>query len=90
LKNGHIPDGSSVLTVGWGQTSDGKKFKSVAILNLICLFCLEVAGLSDDLHYANLVTLSHEECLAAFGTQVNEQMLCVAGNYNEGTCRVCF
>ncbi|KAJ3632580.1 hypothetical protein MTP99_009580 [Tenebrio molitor] len=69
LKNGHIPDGSSVLTVGWGQTSD------------------EVAGLSDDLRYANLVTLSHEECLAAFGTQVNEQMLCVAGNYNEGTCR---
>jgi secreted trypsin-like serine protease len=69
LKNGHIEDGASVLTVGWGQTSD------------------EVAGLSDDLRYANLVTLTHEECLAAFGTQVNEDMLCVAGNYNEGTCR---
>ncbi|KAJ3632577.1 hypothetical protein MTP99_009577 [Tenebrio molitor] len=68
-KGGHIPDGSSVITLGWGQTSD------------------EVAGLSDDLHYANVVTLTHEECLAAFGSQIIEEMLCVAGNYNEGTCR---
>jgi hypothetical protein len=38
----------------------------------------------------NVVTLTHEECLAAFGSQIIEEMLCVAGNYNEGTCRVCF
>jgi hypothetical protein len=90
LKNGHIEDGASVLTVGWGQTSDGWQFKTFDFSNLNCVLCLEVAGLSDDLRYANLVTLSHEECLAAFGTQINEDMLCVAGNYNEGTCRVCF
>jgi secreted trypsin-like serine protease len=47
----------------------------------------EVAGLVDDLNYVYLVTLSNEECRLAFGNQVNDNMVCVDGNYNEGTCR---
>ncbi|KAH0807464.1 hypothetical protein GEV33_015327 [Tenebrio molitor] len=47
----------------------------------------ETAGLVDDLRYVNLVTLSNEECRMVFGNQVNDNMVCVAGNNNEGTCR---
>jgi secreted trypsin-like serine protease len=50
--------------------------------------CLEIAGLVDDLNYVFLVTLSNEECRLAFGNQVDDNMVCVEGNYNEGTCRV--
>jgi secreted trypsin-like serine protease len=47
----------------------------------------ETAGLVDDLNYVDLVTLSNEECTLAFGNQVNENMVCVAGNNNQGICR---
>jgi hypothetical protein len=62
-----------------------------AILQLVLMkyiLCSEVAGLIDDLNYVYLVTLSNEECRLAFGNQVNDNMVCVDGNYNEGTCRV--
>lgn len=49
---------------------------------------LEAAGLIDGLNYVHLVTLSNEECKLAYGSQVTENMLCVEGNYNEGTCKV--
>lgn len=51
-------------------------------------FSTAVAGLVDQLNYVYLTTLSNEECRLAFGNQVNEKMVCVDGNYNEGTCRV--
>jgi secreted trypsin-like serine protease len=69
LASSTLPDSASVVTVGWGQTSD------------------EIAGLVDDLNYVFLVTLSNEECRLAFGNQVDDNMVCVEGNYNEGTCR---
>ncbi|XP_068904406.1 brachyurin-like [Tenebrio molitor] len=47
----------------------------------------EAAGLVDELNYVHLVTLSNEECKLAYGSQVTENMLCVEGNYNEGTCK---
>jgi secreted trypsin-like serine protease len=47
----------------------------------------ETAGLVDALNYVYLVTLSNEECRLAFGDQVNDNMVCVDGNYNQGTCR---
>ncbi|XP_063913451.1 brachyurin-like [Zophobas morio] len=65
----NLPDGTSVATLGWGQTSD------------------EEAGLVDGLNYVFLVTLSNEECRLAFGNQITDNMVCVDGNYNEGTCR---
>ncbi|KAJ3632591.1 hypothetical protein MTP99_009590 [Tenebrio molitor] len=64
-----LPEGASVLTAGWGQTSD------------------DGTGLVDDLRYINLVALSDDECKLAFGNQVNENMVCLAGNDNGGTCR---
>jgi secreted trypsin-like serine protease len=69
LAGSELPDSTSVLTYGWGQTSD------------------EATGLVDDLNYVDLVTLSNEECKLAFGDQVNENMVCVAGDTNEGICK---
>jgi secreted trypsin-like serine protease len=64
-----LPDNSSVVTLGWGQTSD------------------DGTGLVNDLNYVDLITLSNDECKLAFGNQVNENMVCVKGNSNEGTCK---
>jgi secreted trypsin-like serine protease len=48
----------------------------------------EATGLVDELNYVNLVTLSNDECKSAYGDQVNENMVCVAGDTNEGICKV--
>jgi secreted trypsin-like serine protease len=69
LAGSELPDSTSVLTYGWGQTSD------------------EATGLVDELNYVNLVTLSNDECKSAYGDQVNENMVCVAGDTNEGICK---
>jgi hypothetical protein len=84
-----LPDSVSVVTIGWGQISDGKQIKiRFAITFYNIWLCSETAGLVDDLNYVYLVTLSNEECRLAFGNQVNDNMVCVDGNYNEGTCKV--
>jgi secreted trypsin-like serine protease len=69
LPDNDLPAASSVLTLGWGQTSD------------------DVAGLVDDLNYVYVASLSNEECRLAFGSQVTDNVVCVDGNYNEGTCK---
>ncbi|RZC41951.1 Trypsin and/or DUF1986 domain containing protein [Asbolus verrucosus] len=63
-----VPSGSTVIALGWGQTSD------------------EEAGLVDDLQYVFLTILTNEECRLFFGNQINDNQVCVEGNYNEGTC----
>jgi hypothetical protein len=48
----------------------------------------EDSGLSDDLMWTNVVTLSNEECRLYYGNQIGNSTICVEGNYNEGTCYV--
>jgi hypothetical protein len=45
--------------------------------------------LSNDLRYATITTISNLECRMVYGDQVTDNMVCVIGNYNEGTCTVC-
>ncbi|KAJ3656406.1 hypothetical protein Zmor_015486 [Zophobas morio] len=42
--------------------------------------------LSDHLQYVSLITISNIECANVYGYQVSDDMVCAAGNYNEGTC----
>ncbi|KYB27513.1 Transmembrane protease serine 9-like Protein [Tribolium castaneum] len=44
------------------------------------------AGLNNDLQAVTLTALSNDECKLAFGSQINANMVCVDGNYNQGTC----
>ncbi|KAJ3632607.1 hypothetical protein MTP99_009604 [Tenebrio molitor] len=46
----------------------------------------EDSGLSDDLMWTNVVTLSNEECRLYYGNQIGNSTICIEGNYNEGTC----
>jgi secreted trypsin-like serine protease len=45
------------------------------------------AGLVDELRWVRLTVLSNEECRLIYGTQITDNMACVDGNYNEGTCK---
>jgi hypothetical protein len=38
-----LPDNSSVVTLGWGQTSDGKHFENNLLLLSVSLFRLQMA-----------------------------------------------
>ncbi|KAJ3656365.1 hypothetical protein Zmor_015448 [Zophobas morio] len=69
LADFRLPDGSSVFTLGWGQTSD------------------EESGLVNALNYVVVVSLTLEDCMLTYGSQVTDNMVCVEGNYNQGTCR---
>jgi hypothetical protein len=51
-------------------------------------FCLAVSGLSEELQYVTLSAIPNEECVAVYGNQISDHMVCVAGDYNEGTCSV--
>ncbi|KAJ3656419.1 hypothetical protein Zmor_015499 [Zophobas morio] len=43
-------------------------------------------GLSDELQFVTLVAISNDDCKAVYGNQISDHMICVAGDYNEGTC----
>ncbi|XP_044266717.1 brachyurin-like [Tribolium madens] len=43
-------------------------------------------GLSNNLDSVTLTTISHDECQLTYGPQITNDMLCAAGNYNEGIC----
>ncbi|RZC39273.1 Trypsin domain containing protein, partial [Asbolus verrucosus] len=45
--------------------------------------------LSNDLQYVFVSTISNLECQMVYGNQIKDSMVCIAGNYNEGTCTVC-
>jgi secreted trypsin-like serine protease len=45
-----------------------------------------VSGLSEELQYVTLSAIPNEECVAVYGNQISDHMVCVAGDYNEGTC----
>jgi secreted trypsin-like serine protease len=44
------------------------------------------AALSNVLNFVNVTSVSNLECKAVYGNQINDDMVCVAGQYNEGTC----
>lgn len=45
-------------------------------------------GLSAELKYVSLANIPISECRALYGNQIGDQMVCVAGQFNEGTCIV--
>ncbi|KAJ3656420.1 hypothetical protein Zmor_015500 [Zophobas morio] len=44
------------------------------------------AEFSTTLKYVSVVSLSNQECKITYGNQITDNMICAAGNYNEGTC----
>jgi secreted trypsin-like serine protease len=42
--------------------------------------------LSESLQYQTVSTLTNAECKIYYGNQISDNMICVQGNYNEGTC----
>ncbi|KAJ3656371.1 hypothetical protein Zmor_015454 [Zophobas morio] len=46
----------------------------------------DIPGPVDALNYIYLTTLSNVECRLTFGSQITDNMVCVAGSYNQGTC----
>jgi secreted trypsin-like serine protease len=42
--------------------------------------------LSSGLNYVGLAVLSNAECKITYGNQITDDMVCVEGNYNEGSC----
>ena len=57
------------------------------ISSLLSLF-LGDAEFSTTLKYVSVVSLSNQECKITYGNQITDNMICAAGNYNEGTCVV--
>lgn len=49
---------------------------------------LDDPELSENLQYIAITTLSNEECKLTYGNQIVDTMVCVDGNYNEGSCNV--
>ncbi|KAJ3652181.1 hypothetical protein Zmor_018169 [Zophobas morio] len=43
-------------------------------------------GPVDHLNYANVYTMSDASCKSVYGDQILEHMICVEGEYNQGTC----
>lgn len=52
------------------------------------LILLDDAGLAAQLNYVIVVTITNVECKIIYGSQITDNMVCVEGNYNEGTCYV--
>lgn len=46
------------------------------------------AGLSETLQQTEVAILSNDECKLIYGNQIDDTMVCVSGNLNEGACTV--
>ncbi|XP_063913622.1 brachyurin-like [Zophobas morio] len=42
--------------------------------------------LVENLRWVGLTSITNDECKITYGSQISDNMLCAAGNYNEGTC----
>ncbi|XP_063913384.1 brachyurin-like [Zophobas morio] len=42
--------------------------------------------LANHLNWVQVTSLSNNECKQSYGSQITDNMVCVSGNYNEGTC----
>ncbi|XP_044268828.1 uncharacterized protein LOC123014008 [Tribolium madens] len=47
----------------------------------------ENSGLTNQLNYVTVTTIPNDECQLSFANTIFKTMVCVAGNYNEGTCK---
>ncbi|KAJ3632598.1 hypothetical protein MTP99_009595 [Tenebrio molitor] len=47
----------------------------------------EDPGIVDELQWVYVTSLSNPECRIVYGSQITDSMVCVDGNYNEGTCK---
>jgi hypothetical protein len=45
-------------------------------------------GPVDHLNYVDVVTMTDSDCKSFYGDQIGDNMFCVEGPYNEGTCLV--
>ncbi|KYB27508.1 brachyurin [Tribolium castaneum] len=43
-------------------------------------------ALSEHLQYVTLAAIPNDDCVAVYGDQISDHMICVAGQFNEGTC----
>lgn len=43
---------------------------------------------SEHLQFISVTTISNLECQMTYGNQIGDGVVCIAGNYNEGTCIV--
>ncbi|RZC38657.1 brachyurin-like, partial [Asbolus verrucosus] len=46
----------------------------------------EIAELSDDLKWVGVSSITNRECQMTYGDQINENTVCIVGNFNEGSC----
>ncbi|RZB45756.1 Trypsin domain containing protein, partial [Asbolus verrucosus] len=67
---------TSVTALGWGQISDCQYYA----------YNFHDPELSNNLKYISASVLSNAECKVFYGNQITDNMACVVGNYNEGTC----
>mgnify|MGYP005984232439 FL=1 len=75
------------VAIGWGQTDDGEYHEGTD--TRFCGFMFTAtAGLASQLNYATVSTISNTECQLSFTDVIFDNMVCAAGNYNEGTCNV--
>jgi hypothetical protein len=51
-------------------------------------YVVEDPGIVDELQWVYVTSLSNPECRIVYGSQITDSMVCVDGNYNEGTCKV--
>jgi hypothetical protein len=51
-------------------------------------YVVDDPGIVDELHWVYVTSLSNPECRIVYGSQITDSMVCVDGNYNEGTCKV--
>ena len=85
---GELPPVSSAMAIGWGQIADGNHYDSSKVQMGEFWVVLDDPGLVTDLRYVYVTSVSNPECKIVYGDQITENMVCAAGNYNEGTCFV--
>lgn len=54
----------------------------------MCCYVLGSSALSNVLNHIFVMTLSNTQCQVYYGNQINENMICVVGDYVEGICHV--
>ena len=87
LPTEEVVDNVETVAIGWGQTDDGEYHEGTD--TRFCGFMFTAtAGLASQLNYVTVSTISNTECQLSFTDVIFDNMVCAAGNYNEGTCNV--
>lgn len=83
----HIADFTDMWAIGWGQTTD-REWKFTDFLPSPHNLFAEDSELVNELQWVEVAPLTNEECKIFYGNQINDNTLCLEGNYNEGICYV--